>query len=113
MPFDDEGTKRLGCILLGGVIGAALVQNHHDESRKSRAEKDDPEGVEWLLLDFFRNLDGFDLVTGVDVGGVAILATDEGRGKEQYQEEAGFHCGFTHRTPHATANSLNPRLFEV
>lgn len=48
MPLDQEDLKRLGCVFAGGVVGAALIQHHHDETRKSRAEKDDPEGVEWL-----------------------------------------------------------------
>src|SRR5579862_4855094 len=48
MPLDQEDVKKLGCALLGGIVGAAMIQNHHDEAKKSQAEKDDPEGVEWL-----------------------------------------------------------------
>ena len=29
-------------------MGAPLLKNHYDEAKKSRAEKDDPEGVEWI-----------------------------------------------------------------
>jgi hypothetical protein len=35
-------------LLAGGLVGAALLERHHDEKRKSQSEKDDPEGVEWL-----------------------------------------------------------------
>jgi hypothetical protein len=48
MPLDQEDLKKLGCVLAGGLLGAALLQHHHDEAKKSQAEKDDPEGVEWL-----------------------------------------------------------------
>lgn len=48
MPLDQEDLKKLGCALAGGLVGAALLQHHHDEAKKSQAEKDDPEGVEWL-----------------------------------------------------------------
>jgi hypothetical protein len=48
MPVDDENLKRLACLLGGGALGALLLKTHHDEARKSRAEKDDPHGVEWL-----------------------------------------------------------------
>jgi hypothetical protein len=33
---------------LGGLAGAAIVQSHQEEERKSEAEKDDPAGCEWL-----------------------------------------------------------------
>ncbi len=33
---------------VGGVAGAAIVQSHHDEAKKSQAEKEDPEGTEWI-----------------------------------------------------------------
>jgi len=45
MPTDDENLKRLVCVLGGGALGALLLKNHYDEAKKSRAEKDDPEGV--------------------------------------------------------------------
>ena len=48
MPADDENLKRLACVVGGGALGALLVKNHYDEGRRSRAEKDDPEGVEWI-----------------------------------------------------------------
>lgn len=48
MPLDQEDLKKLGCALAGGLVGAALLQHRHDEVKKSQAEKDDPEGVEWL-----------------------------------------------------------------
>lgn len=35
-------------LALGGIAGAAIIQSHHDEKQKSQAEKDDPEGVEWI-----------------------------------------------------------------
>lgn len=35
-------------LALGGIAGAAIIQSHHDEKRKSQAEKDDPDGVEWI-----------------------------------------------------------------
>jgi hypothetical protein len=45
---DDENLKRLAFALSGVALGALLLKNHYDEDRKSRAEKDDPDGVEWL-----------------------------------------------------------------
>src|SRR5580704_15518885 len=48
MPLDQEDLKRLGCALAGGLVGAALLEHHHDEGKRSHAEKSDPEGVEWL-----------------------------------------------------------------
>jgi hypothetical protein len=48
MPLNQEDVKKLGCALAGGIVGAALLKNHYDEGKKSQAEKDDPEGVEWL-----------------------------------------------------------------
>jgi hypothetical protein len=48
MPLDREDLNKLGCVFAGGLVGAALLEHHHDEKRKSRSEKDDPEGVEWL-----------------------------------------------------------------
>jgi hypothetical protein len=46
MPVQDENLKRLACVIGGGALGALLLQNHHDEAKKSQAEKDDPQGVE-------------------------------------------------------------------
>lgn len=45
---DREGFKRLVCFLGGGALGALLLKKHYDEGRKSAAEKEDPEGVEWI-----------------------------------------------------------------
>jgi hypothetical protein len=45
---NQEGLKQLACVLGGGALGALLLQNHYDEARKSRAEKDDPDSVAWL-----------------------------------------------------------------
>jgi hypothetical protein len=45
---EQEGLKRFAFALGGGALGALLVKNHFDEAKKSRAEIDDPEGVEWL-----------------------------------------------------------------
>jgi hypothetical protein len=33
---------------LGGLTGAAIIQSHHDEEAKSQAEREDPDGCEWL-----------------------------------------------------------------
>jgi hypothetical protein len=49
MAFDPEDfRKAVVALTLGGVAGAAIVQSHHDEAKKSRAEIDDPEGTEWI-----------------------------------------------------------------
>jgi hypothetical protein len=49
MPFDPEDVRKVAVALaLGGIAGAAIIQSHHDEQQKSQAEKDDPEGVEWI-----------------------------------------------------------------
>lgn len=48
MPLDQDDLNKLGCAVAGGLVGVALLQHHHDEAKKSRAEKDDPEGVKWL-----------------------------------------------------------------
>jgi len=49
MPFDPEDMRKVAVALaLGGIAGAAIIQSHHDEKRKSQAEKDDPDGVEWI-----------------------------------------------------------------
>ena len=47
--FDPESTRNLVIALgLGAAAGAAIIQSHHDEAAKSQAEKDDPEGTEWI-----------------------------------------------------------------
>ena len=48
MGTDEESLKRLACVVGGGALGALLLKSHYDDSRKSRAEKHDPEGVEWI-----------------------------------------------------------------
>jgi hypothetical protein len=48
MPLDHGNLEKLGCVLAGGLVGAALLERHHDDAKKSRAEKDDPEGIEGL-----------------------------------------------------------------
>lgn len=48
MPGDDENLKRFACVVGGGALGALLLKSHYDEAKKSRAEKDDREGVEWI-----------------------------------------------------------------
>ena len=48
MPLNHKDAKKLGCALAGGIVGAALLKNHSDKGKESQAEKDDPEGVEWL-----------------------------------------------------------------
>jgi hypothetical protein len=48
MPFDDDDVKKVLIALLGAVGGAAILQRHHDEKRKSQAERNDPEGTEWI-----------------------------------------------------------------
>lgn len=44
MPGEDENLKRLACVVGGGALGAPLLRTHYDATRKSHAEKDDPEG---------------------------------------------------------------------
>jgi len=47
--FDPANVRKAVIALgLGGIAGAAIVQSHHEEERKSEAEKDDPAGCEWL-----------------------------------------------------------------
>jgi len=49
MASDPKDVRNLVMALtLGGIAGAAVIQSHHDEKRKSQAEKDDPDGVEWI-----------------------------------------------------------------
>lgn len=49
MPIDPgHGRSVAVAMALGGIAGAAIIQSHHDEKRKSQAEKDDPESVEWI-----------------------------------------------------------------
>lgn len=44
----EDFRKAVVALTLGGIAGAAIVQSHHDEAKKSRAEKEDPEGTEWI-----------------------------------------------------------------
>jgi hypothetical protein len=48
MPVDDDWLKKLGLVVGGGLFGAFLLQSHHDEKKKSRAEKEDPDGCNEL-----------------------------------------------------------------
>jgi hypothetical protein len=49
MPFDPKDTRNVAVsVALGSLAGAAIIQSHQDEKRKSQAEKDDPDGVEWI-----------------------------------------------------------------
>jgi hypothetical protein len=49
MHSDSKDVRNIAVALaLGGIAGAAIIQGHHDEKRKSQAEKDDPDGVEWI-----------------------------------------------------------------
>jgi hypothetical protein len=48
MPVDDDWLKKLGFLLGGGLFGAMLLESHYDDKRKSRAEKEDPEGCKEL-----------------------------------------------------------------
>lgn len=48
MPLDDDDIKKVLIAGLGALAGAAILQSHHDEKHKSRAEKDDPEGTRWI-----------------------------------------------------------------
>jgi hypothetical protein len=49
MLLDPKDVRNVAVALaLGGIAGAAVIQSHHDEKRKSQAERDDPEGAEWI-----------------------------------------------------------------
>jgi hypothetical protein len=49
MPFDPKDVRNVAVVLaLGGIAGAAVIQSHHDEKRKSQAEKNDPDRAEWI-----------------------------------------------------------------
>jgi hypothetical protein len=49
MPSDPKDARNVAVALaLGGLAGAAIIQGHHDEKRRSQSERDDPSGVEWI-----------------------------------------------------------------
>ncbi len=49
MPSDLKDARSLvAALTLGALGGAAIVQSHRERDAKSQAEKDDPEGCEWL-----------------------------------------------------------------
>src|SRR5579864_8736531 len=49
MPVEPVDARKVAVAMaLGGIAGAAIIQSHQDQKRKSQAEKDDPEGVEWI-----------------------------------------------------------------
>jgi hypothetical protein len=49
LAFDPKDPRQLVIALgLSALGGAAIVQSHHEEAAKSQAEKEDPNGCEWL-----------------------------------------------------------------
>lgn len=49
MAFDPKDPRHFVIALgLSALGGAAIVQSHHEEAAKSQAEKEDPNGCEWL-----------------------------------------------------------------
>jgi hypothetical protein len=48
MPIDDDWLKKLWPWLGGAAFGALLLEHHYEEKRKSRAEKEDPDGCREL-----------------------------------------------------------------
>jgi hypothetical protein len=61
MPFDPKDVRNVAIALaLGGIAGAAVIQSHHDEKRKSQAEKDDPDRAEWICGLVWDLLDGWE-----------------------------------------------------
>ena len=65
MPIDDDCINKLWPWLGGAAVGALLLKSHHDENRKSRAEKEDPDGCRKLCATVSEILDrweppGFD-----------------------------------------------------
>ena len=62
MPIDPIDARKVAvAVALGGIAGAAVIQSHHDQKRKSQAEKDDPEGVEWICELVWGLLDDWEL----------------------------------------------------
>jgi hypothetical protein len=57
MPVDDDWLKKLGLLVGGGLFGAMLLASHYDEKRKSRAEKEDPDGCKELCTTVSEILD--------------------------------------------------------
>jgi hypothetical protein len=57
MPVDDDWLKKLGLLVGGGLFGAMLLESHYDEKRKSRAEKEDPDGCKELCTTVSEILD--------------------------------------------------------
>jgi hypothetical protein len=49
MAFDPKEFRNFVIALgLGGLTGAAIIQSHNNEAAKSHAEREDPDGCEWL-----------------------------------------------------------------
>lgn len=48
-PLNNPAWAHFASAAGGALLGAFLLKNHLDESRKSRAEQDDPEGIEDAL----------------------------------------------------------------
>lgn len=57
MPVNDDWLKKLGLLVGGGLFGAMLLESHYDENRKSRAEKEDPDGCKDLCTTVSEILD--------------------------------------------------------
>jgi hypothetical protein len=93
VPFDPREVRNLVIALgLGALGGSAIVQSHHEEAAKSEAEKDDPDGCEWLcdliwvlLQDWepaeFESEDDYtdDLVSYLRASLAGVEAPDDGR----------------------------------
>jgi hypothetical protein len=47
----NDGLKHLAIFALGGALGVFLLKAPNDESKKSAAKRDDPEGVSELCVE--------------------------------------------------------------
>jgi hypothetical protein len=48
MPINDDWIRKLWPWLGGAAVGALLLESHYDDKRKSRAEREDPDGCREL-----------------------------------------------------------------